>query len=85
MIHDTIYCVIFVAKCYLVSQSSFGIGYRFYYWRYYKDTFGTEELQPANNRYDHGGYDTIELFVASKYKSIKDELINNQFYSLSRH
>ena len=66
-----------------VSQSLFGVGYRFYYWDYYKDNASTEQLQPANNRYDHGGFDTIEMYIEAKYESIKHEVINNKFFPLS--
>ena len=67
-----------------MSQISFGVGYRFYYWNYYKTNTSTD-IQPIDNKYDHGGYDTIQLYIERKYESLKDELTNNKQYCLALH
>ena len=37
----------------------------------------------GDNQHDHGGYSPKELSVALKYKSLKEEIINNEIYSLN--
>eukprot|EP01083_Nonionella_stella_P227964 808312_1 len=67
----------------LVSDRSFGcfsIGYRFYYWKYYQNpTLQDEEY--VHNKNHHSGYKPHELYVASKYPNIKDEVLNSKINS----
>eukprot|EP01084_Bolivina_argentea_P060660 110812_1 len=65
-----------------LSQYSFSIGFRFYYWNYYKQNKVTTQLQLPENRYDHCGYETYELYIDAKYKSIKQEILNNKHHQL---
>eukprot|EP01083_Nonionella_stella_P086111 239003_1 len=44
---------------------SFNIGFRFYYWPYYKRI--KEPHQEEFNTWDHSGYDIKELFIEAKY------------------
>eukprot|EP01083_Nonionella_stella_P189925 703451_1 len=58
-----------------LHSSSFSIGFRFYYWPFYKD----KKQVPVKEQYggnvdDHGGYDMSELFVEQKYSSFKEEI-----------
>eukprot|EP01084_Bolivina_argentea_P249492 417675_1 len=64
-----------------LHKYTFGCGYRFYYWEYYM-TQQKEELQDYYNQNDHGGYKEHELFIAPKWNSIKEEIINNKFCPL---
>eukprot|EP01084_Bolivina_argentea_P210260 357952_1 len=61
--------------------NTFNVGYRFYYWKYYEQVVDIQQSQ--NNQNDHGGYKVSELFVKTKYKNIKDEILNNQIYTLN--
>eukprot|EP01083_Nonionella_stella_P166490 556768_1 len=59
------------------SSGSFNIGLIFYYWGYYKAmrSIPEDEVRPGNDN-DHGGYDIYELFVAPKFSSFKEEILN---------
>eukprot|EP01084_Bolivina_argentea_P128553 227208_1 len=56
------------------SVASFNIGYRFYYWTYYKSSLVTEN-EYFQNRNDHSGYKPHELYIKKKYPCIKDEIL----------
>eukprot|EP01084_Bolivina_argentea_P156862 273343_1 len=66
----------------------FSIGYRFYYWDYYKkdDINKLMENDSVNegghNINNHNGYKISELFVIKKYKNIKTEILQNKIYTL---
>ena len=67
-----------------MSQHSFDFGFRFYYHTHYKNVDENyQHRQHQRNYNDHGGYTPSELYIEAKYKSLKDELINNDIYSLS--
>eukprot|EP01084_Bolivina_argentea_P251843 422545_1 len=61
---------------------SFSIGYRFYYWAYYKKK-SLDENEYFQNKNDHSGYQPHELYIQAKYNSIKEEILHNEIYSLS--
>ena len=64
-----------------VSRFQFNIGFRFYYWNIYK-TMKSQDQHP-NNRFDHAGYEPYELYIDSKYKSLKEEIMNNTIFTLN--
>eukprot|EP01084_Bolivina_argentea_P114896 204449_1 len=68
-----------------ISQCSFHIGYRFYYWDYYKNNKSILDKQTIGNKYDHSGYKPHELYIEAKYQSIKQEILNNTICVLSIH
>eukprot|EP01084_Bolivina_argentea_P115422 205256_1 len=68
-----------------LSQHSFGVGYRFYYWNYYKHNTKIAKFQMPDNRYDHCGYEAHELYVEAKYESIKYEILNNKYHQLTMY
>eukprot|EP01083_Nonionella_stella_P086550 240529_1 len=72
----------FISDCKL-SEHSFSIGYIFYYWNYYKNNTFDQNEQHFANRNDHRGYKPLELYIASKYLSLKEEVLNNKIYTLS--
>eukprot|EP01083_Nonionella_stella_P101748 288722_1 len=58
-----------------LHSSSFSIGFRFYYWPFYKGRKQVPvEEQYKGNVDDHGGYDVSDLFVEQKYSSFKEEI-----------
>ena len=61
----------------LQAHPTFAVGYRFYYWEFYKDIkeIPNDEIQPQNID-DHLGYDICDLYVCPKYSSFKEELCN---------
>ena len=62
------------------SQYCFDIGFRFYYWPYYKHK---QHLRDVDwNLNDHGGYFINQLNIDPKYENLKDEIINNTIYPL---
>eukprot|EP01084_Bolivina_argentea_P025534 47487_1 len=67
----------------LLSGNAFHIGYRFYYWSYYKNNTCISEQQPTGNRNDHSGFEAHELYIEAKYESIKQELLNNKILRLN--
>ena len=68
---------------YTVSEYSFGIGFRFYYWDSYKAIDHQSQMrQHKSNINDHRGYLEHELYIAAKYSSLKDEILNNSILSL---
>eukprot|EP01083_Nonionella_stella_P174971 607957_1 len=69
-----------------VRESSFSIGYRFYYWTHYKHPLQRSEY--FQNKNDHSGYQPHELYIARKYASLKIEILQvisvNQYNRKSR-
>ncbi len=67
----------------------FSIGYRFYYWEYYKKDNINELMEKdginhgGHNINNHNGYKISELFVIKKYKNIKNEILKNTIYTLN--
>ena len=63
------------------GNDAFSIGYIFYYWDYY-----ALPKSNKNNFYwninDHSGYEPHELYIKIKYSSLKEELMNNNIFSL---
>eukprot|EP01083_Nonionella_stella_P236243 829913_1 len=57
-------------------ESSFNIGLRFYYWKHYKHALD-EEREYFQNKNDHSGYQPHELYVETKYASLKEEILQN--------
>eukprot|EP01084_Bolivina_argentea_P279156 477211_1 len=64
-----------------LSEKTFSVGYRFYYWEYYrrKNEFNSTKMQNQN---DHLGYKPFELFVEAKYDNLKDEIYGNNIKTL---
>eukprot|EP01084_Bolivina_argentea_P266085 451211_1 len=65
-----------------LSEYSFSVGYRFYYWSFYKDNKTISQRQPTNNKNDHCGYEAYELYIEARYQSLKDEILNNKHCEL---
>eukprot|EP01083_Nonionella_stella_P142819 442577_1 len=68
--------------------SSFNIGYRFYYWPKYKHLkeIRLDSYNTCYNTWNHSGYYCFELFIESKYRSFKEEILfpmNHANYNLS--
>eukprot|EP01083_Nonionella_stella_P236244 829914_1 len=57
-------------------ESSFNIGLRFYYWKHYKHALD-EEREYFQNKNDHSGYKPHELYISTKYASLKEEVLQN--------
>lgn len=58
-----------------MESNSFSIGYRYYYWSFYKNI--TEIDPKEQNPYNidnHGGFAILDLFIPHKYSSFKDEI-----------
>jgi len=71
-------------KATAAKESTFSLGFRFYYWPYYKerDALSADEqiiYGHTNNKHDHSGLKVHQLFVSNKYNSFKNEISN---YSL---
>eukprot|EP01084_Bolivina_argentea_P052518 96474_1 len=66
-----------------LSSSSFKIGYRFYYWEYYKNRDETyKNVQVQQNINNHSGYAEKELYVEAKYSTFKEEILQNTIFRL---
>eukprot|EP01084_Bolivina_argentea_P083866 151818_1 len=66
-------------------SSTFNIGYRLYYWVFYKNAAALDDNEIEEwlwNKNDHGGYKQHQLYVSPKYKTIKDEVLNNTIFAL---
>eukprot|EP01084_Bolivina_argentea_P306808 530231_1 len=61
-------------------SSSFSIGYRFYYWEYYKrkETLTDTEQHPSNMNH-HSNYNICELYIEKKYDTFKEEISNYKY------
>eukprot|EP01084_Bolivina_argentea_P269891 458812_1 len=66
-----------------LSQRSFHSGYRFYYWMYYKTITNDQIKQIYYNQNNHDGQLVQDLYVQSKYPSIKEEIVNNKIHCLT--
>eukprot|EP01084_Bolivina_argentea_P020673 38438_1 len=75
----------FVYEC-IVSemQPSFSIGYTFYYWKHYKIPLD-EHKEHYANRNEHLGHQTHALYIEEKYSSLKEEILNNKIFTLSKN
>eukprot|EP01084_Bolivina_argentea_P209994 357580_1 len=72
--------------CYKKYSRSFAIGYRFYYWEYYKTKHEYDlDLTGGRNENDHLGYKPSDLFVDKKYNGLKEEILNNNVYHLNSY
>eukprot|EP01084_Bolivina_argentea_P279412 477680_1 len=61
-----------------ISASSFSIGLRFYYWKYYESiTQMPDDEQYIENINDHSGFNYCQLFVPQKYASFKEEILKH--------
>ena len=60
---------------YIASAGSFSIGFRFYYWDYYK-TIDKVPDNGAGRIENHPSYKVCELYVSKKYGSFGEEIIN---------
>ena len=67
-------------KQYIVSNDSFNIGLRFFYWQKYKELEEIHEGEihvAQRGIYDaHSGFKVCSLFIVGKYGSFKEEVIN---------
>eukprot|EP01084_Bolivina_argentea_P071332 129717_1 len=59
-----------------IYNSSFQVGFRFYYWAYYEKNESNEDILFWNKN-DHGGYTKKELYVEKKYQTLKEEILNH--------
>eukprot|EP01084_Bolivina_argentea_P147917 258728_1 len=64
-----------------ISEGSFNIGYRFYYWSLFKHYRSSKEyVKDSHNDNAHSGHLPHELYISIKYTSMKDEILNNKLY-----
>ena len=59
------------------SSSSLSVGYRFYYWEYYRNK---DEAEYSN--LDHAGLKVCELYVKKRYGTFKEEILNYRHFGL---
>eukprot|EP01083_Nonionella_stella_P026422 72730_1 len=67
-----------------LSDRSFSIGFRFYYWEYYRKK-DEEEIEYFQNKNFHSGYKPHELYITAKWKDIKEEVLCNSIFSIEMH
>ena len=58
-----------------MHQTTFSIGYRFYYWNYYKH----EETRHDHHYEKHKLLSRSNLYISKKYNSLKDEILYNKY------
>merc|ERR1712228_489759 len=72
-----------------------GLGFRFYYWPYYKD----KDVLPAieqktlfetyhasfDNKHDHSGYKVCDLYIIRKYGSFQEEISNYDHFDIQKY
>eukprot|EP01084_Bolivina_argentea_P226122 382001_1 len=66
-----------------IASSSFSIGLRFYYWRFYstlKETPYNEDKHNWNKN-DHSGHTVCNLYIKPKYTTFKEEISNYKYIS----
>ena len=77
-----------------VRSSSFSVGYRFYYWEYYKNIrvlpsedqrTGFTIMDLLDNTHDHSGFDVNELFVPPKYSDFGEEIRNYSDFPIRQY
>ena len=66
-----------------MSSQSFSIGFRFYYWPYYKDI----DVLPAEDTIGgaisyHQGYKISDLYMIPRYKSFGEEIMNYRYIDI---
>eukprot|EP01084_Bolivina_argentea_P298538 514475_1 len=68
-----------------ISSASFSIGFRFYYWEYYKK-LQCKQITNGDtwNINDHSGYNICDLYIIAKYNSFKEEIAHYRYFSLKR-
>eukprot|EP01084_Bolivina_argentea_P132446 233729_1 len=65
-----------------IPDSSFSIGFIFYYWNIYKHKLVTKEKQSYKNKNDLFEYQPYELYIEAKYDNLQDEMLNNKIVKL---
>eukprot|EP01084_Bolivina_argentea_P038061 70380_1 len=66
------------------NASAFSIGFRFYYWVFYKSRINSpDEEHTANNQHHHSGYDISDLYIEKKYESFKEEILHYKFLHMA--
>eukprot|EP01084_Bolivina_argentea_P256248 431340_1 len=63
------------------TSNAFSIGFTFFYWDYYRSGDVTQRWM--GNQNDLLGYSSSQLFIRKKYKSLKDEVLDNEIYNIS--
>eukprot|EP01084_Bolivina_argentea_P281198 481082_1 len=67
-------------RAWKLSGQVFATGFTYYYWNYYKDNnFDEDDFRNVNDR---SGYQKRELFVQSKHKNLKEEMLKNKIRPL---
>jgi len=62
------------------ASKAFAIGYRFYYWDWFKHQTQLDAQKEASaNHVEHGGYTVCDMYVERKYGSFKQELLEYGF------
>eukprot|EP01084_Bolivina_argentea_P250258 419232_1 len=61
------------------SKTSFNVGYRFYYWKYYQNI-----KQNLNDQQEmvESTYDICDLFVNARYSCLKEEILRSGFITI---
>eukprot|EP01084_Bolivina_argentea_P295139 508044_1 len=64
-----------------LHKASFSTGFSFFYWKQYEFPSKTQMVNEWSwNVNDHSGYTSDQLYIAQKYKNIKEEVLNNIIY-----
>eukprot|EP01084_Bolivina_argentea_P276813 472405_1 len=68
-----------------VASAAFSTGFVFWYWKYYEHVDDNQIRQEQEwwVPNDFGGYGVRELFVTEKFQSLKQEVLNSKFISIS--
>ena len=70
-------------------SSTFSLGFRFYYWKYYEhlDELPAEEqkIDGYDNKHDHAGHKVKDLFVKNKYDSFKEEIASYKDMNIEKY
>ena len=63
------------------SSSFFGVGYRFYYWEFFKNK--NNKPKGIEGKYvNHSGYEAHELYVKQNHSSFKEEIMTYSHFRI---
>eukprot|EP01084_Bolivina_argentea_P207028 353320_1 len=74
-----------------VSSSQFSVGFRFYYWDYFKQLNNLTDKEQGiatsgvNNYIDHCGHKVCDLFIIRRYSSFKEEISFYQYLTMTEY
>merc|ERR1712228_150862 len=78
----------FIKVC-AIKAAVFSLGFRFYYWQYYKDKTALPAKQQMigliDNKHDHSGFKVCDLNVNKKYDSFGEEIRNYEHFDIGKY